>query len=632
MMIKKLSASFGKLNGDTLELKDGLNVICAPNESGKSTWCAFIRAMLYGVDSSERAKGMYLPDKLRYLPWSGAPMQGSMELVSDDREISISRGTRLKNAPMREFNAVYTGTSVPVEGMNGQNVGELLTGASRDVFRRSAFIEQGALAVTGSPELEKRIAAIVSTGDEECSFTEADEQLRAWQRKRRFNKRGRLPELENEMAESRQKLRSLEAAALEQQQLSENLEERKKRCEILQSEMVESRKNARKEALANLHNLRGEKAHAEKEYEAAKEKLSDKENALKNSLLGLRDIDEAEREIKADLQKLSELKDASEAKVSFVPAIAFFALTLLCAVLGVLVNPLIFCGCVLAIPGFLLLSKSSKAKKNVHESIKQRRALLGKYEARDEQDIESLLDDYSLMYGEYIEAGADEQKCAAAFSEARKRMEKVEAETLNELDFSDGSGEAAQLSREYSSALARCEADSARIAELKGRIEALGDPMVIASELKCMENEYAELGREYEAIALAVDTLRAADADIQSRFSPELGKLAAHYMSMVTGGRYESVLINRDFSALTRTAGDTVPRETAYLSAGTLDLMYLAVRLAVCKLALPEGESCPLILDDTLVNLDETRTAQAMRLLREIAKERQVVLFTCKKV
>ena len=60
-------------------------------------------------------------------------------------------------------------------------------------------------------------------------------------------------------------------------------------------------------------------------------------------------------------------------------------------------------------------------------------------------------------------------------------------------------------------------------------------------------------------------------------------------------------------------------------------MLYLAVRLAVCELALPEGESCPLILDDALVNLDDERLEQAMKLLGEIAKQRQVILFTCRK-
>ena len=73
------------------------------------------------------------------------------------------------------------------------------------------------------------------------------------------------------------------------------------------------------------------------------------------------------------------------------------------------------------------------------------------------------------------------------------------------------------------------------------------------------------------------------------------------------------------------TQDDSVARESEYLSAGTLDLMYLAVRLAVCELALPEGEPCPLIIDDALVNLDNTRYEQAMSLLRKIALSRQVI-------
>lgn len=115
MKINKLTASFGKLENETLSLHDGLNVIYAPNESGKSTWCAFIMAMLYGVDSSERARAGYLPDKLRYAPWSGAPMEGSMESTADRRDITITRRTRTKSAPMRDFTAVYTGSSVPVK-------------------------------------------------------------------------------------------------------------------------------------------------------------------------------------------------------------------------------------------------------------------------------------------------------------------------------------------------------------------------------------------------------------------------------------------------------------------------------------------------------------------------------------
>ena len=209
MRINKATASFGKLENESLSFHPGLNIIYAPNESGKSTWCAFIRAMLYGVDSSERSRAGYLPDKLRYAPWSGAPMEGSMELTADKCDITITRTTRAKSAPMREFSATYTGSTVPVEGVTAANAGEMLTGVSRDVFCRSAFIPQGTVAVTGSPELERRISSIVSTGEEQTSYSEADERLRAWQRKRRFNRRGYLPELEAKMDDTQRTLSSM---------------------------------------------------------------------------------------------------------------------------------------------------------------------------------------------------------------------------------------------------------------------------------------------------------------------------------------------------------------------------------------------------------------------------------------
>ena len=56
MEIHKLTATFGKLSRQSMEFTDGLNVVRAPNEAGKSTWCAFIRAMLYGTVTRAWAK------------------------------------------------------------------------------------------------------------------------------------------------------------------------------------------------------------------------------------------------------------------------------------------------------------------------------------------------------------------------------------------------------------------------------------------------------------------------------------------------------------------------------------------------------------------------------------------------
>lgn len=633
MMIKRLDATFGKLEGESLELHDGLNVISAPNESGKSTWCAFVRAMLYGVDSSERQKAGFLPDKMRFAPWSGSAMQGSMQLERGGRDITITRTTKTASAPMREFSAVYTGTSVSVEGLNGNNAGEMLTGVSRDVFRRSAFVEQGKVAVTHSAELEKRISAIVSSGDEDCSFTEADGRLRQWQRKRRFNRHGRLPELEDELSHKKQLLAELSDAAQQRENMSAELERAKQECERIEAEVIESRKVVRKEALSSLQGVRNEVNAATERHDKAAERRDSCRAALCACAIGERKPEEAKAEVKTDLENSMKLKERSERKSSPVLAIILMILCGALVAAGFLLPDLMihaFVAAAVALAaGIALFIRASRRKTENYEAAKQRRKLLAKYKAESEDDIAASIDEYLELYKNYAEAQRAEKESAEALAVVRRRQEQAESKTLTQLDFTGGDNQAAQLSRRLTEARAKCSRISAQMAEHSGRLAAMGDPLVLGSEISRMEAEYAEISAEYDAIALAIDTMRKADEDIQSRFSPALGKLAAEYMQFVTDGKYDGVMLDRDFSAAVHEAGGNVPRNAEYLSAGTLDLMYLAVRLAVCSLALPESANCPLIIDDALVNFDADRRRQAMALLEKIAQERQVILFAC---
>lgn len=633
MMIKRLDATFGKLEGESLELHDGLNVISAPNESGKSTWCAFVRAMLYGVDSSERQKAGFLPDKMRFAPWSGSAMQGSMQLESGGRDITITRTTKTASAPMREFSAVYTGTSVSVEGLNGNNAGEMLTGVSRDVFRRSAFVEQGKVAVTHSAELEKRISAIVSSGDEDCSFTEADGRLRQWQRKRRFNRHGRLPELEDELSHKKQLLAELSDAAQNRENMAAELETAKQECERIEAEVIESRKVVRKEALSSLQGVRNEVNAATERHDKAAERRDSCRAALCACAIGERKPEEAKAEVKTDLENSMKLKERSERKSSPVLAIILMILCGALVAAGFLLPDLMihaFVAAAVALAaGIALFIRASRRKTENYEAAKQRRKLLAKYKAESEDDIAASIDEYLELYKNYAEAQRAEKESAETLAVVRRRQEQAESKTLTQLDFTGGDNQAAQLSRRLTEARAKCSRISAQMAEHSGRLAAMGDPLVLGSEISRMEAEYAEISAEYDAIALAIDTMRKADEDIQSRFSPALGKLAAEYMQFVTDGKYDGVMLDRDFSATVHEAGGNVPRNAEYLSAGTLDLMYLAVRLAVCSLALPESANCPLIIDDALVNFDADRRRQAMALLEKIAQERQVILFAC---
>ena len=633
MIINKLTASFGKLENDTLQLHDGLNVIYAPNESGKSTWCAFIQAMLYGIDSSERMRNGYIPDKLRYAPWSGAPMEGTMELTADRADITITRRTKTKGAPMKEFSATYTGTNVPVKGLNASNAGEELTGVSKDVFRRSAFIAQGAVSLSGSPELEKRINAIVSTGEEQISYSEADERLRQWQRKRRHNRRGILPELEGRMDETRRKLEEMGGSVQSTEELEQRLEETKLRCAQLEAQVNQARKRQRREALDRLGKGRADLQRCSVKHDEALTALSQIREELRLDPFGLIEPERVEEEVQRDMAEMDRLKRGAEEKVRPIWPFVCLLLAVVSAALYTHFRhwAFIICAGVFCAGALVTLIRYGNFRKDKEAMRVQLKKMLKKYGARSPSEISSALTEHRALWERMELAEEEERRWRGAFDNARIMQSSLEESALQELDFSDGNSEAAQLSRELTHTRHTIEKLSQQIAAANGRLAAMGDPLVLASSLSCMRDEYELICDEYDAISLAVDTLREANDEMQSRFSPELGKLAAAYMSEFTDGRYEDVFINRDFSALVRASDDVVAREAEYLSAGTLDLMYLAVRLAVCELALPEGERCPLIIDDALVNLDEKRMEQAMALLRDISKDRQVILFSCRK-
>ena len=116
---------------------------------------------------------------------------------------------------------------------------------------------------------------------------------------------------------------------------------------------------------------------------------------------------------------------------------------------------------------------------------------------------------------------------------------------------------------------------------------------------------------------------------LAERFSPELNKLAGAYMARLTGDRYAAVTLTRELEGAAARPGDVLPRSVLYLSRGTADQLYLAVRLAVCRLCLPDKP--PILLDDALAAFDDQRLTLALELLAELAREQQILLFTCQR-
>ncbi len=257
MKLLRMVASFGKLDREELLLQDGLTVLTAPNESGKTTWSAFLLAMFYGVDTTERNSKTNFPVKLRYKPWNGRPMEGRIDLIFQGLPITIERTTISSRAPMGEFRAYQTQTGQPLDWLCAENCGQTLLGVERSVFERSAFFRQDGLSLSPDSSLEQRLGRLVSTGDESVSYLETEKVLRNLRNRCWHNKTGLLPQaqkdlesvkaLQNQIASIHSNilhLRSQKQALLEKQayweRVSENLQAAEVQEKLAQKEQARS--------------------------------------------------------------------------------------------------------------------------------------------------------------------------------------------------------------------------------------------------------------------------------------------------------------------------------------------------------------------------------------------------------
>ena len=706
MKILQMTASFGKLQNETLTLHDGLNVLTAPNESGKSTWAAFLLALLYGVDSSERTTKTNLPAKAKYRPWSGAAMEGRLEVEWNGRRIAIERTGRAR-APMSEFRAYDLETMQPVAGMTGENCGEMLLGVGRSVYERSAFLAQGGAAVTSDTALERRLASLVTSGDESVSFTDSRRRLNDWKNRCQHNKTGLLPQARAELAMAEDTLAQIHALHQSDVALAAQREELLARQAELQDIAAELKAQEAARRLAQKREAQEAAEAAERRYaslsaecaslpseqtllELQRKLTQAREAALPDALparpqepecppvfSGLADdeiLPKAQRDA-AEYERLCAGKHRP-----YFPCLFFAALWLIAAVVFAVLRrtELTVCSAVLLLAALTAAFLCRRANRARAERLDRAEAILKAYDFRAASEFVAFAAAWHEQLLVYRHRAEEYAARRAAYDERQRQLDAQRARLLGQVSmFAPQADSTAAAQRAVQSALerhaaaqeagrqaqalrARYDAVSAALGDLteaprttrdlsgfdarqvsmellqmntslssirsqldlsRGKAEALGDP----ARLQARCEELREQIRA--ALELAMETLEQANDELQTRFAPQLAALAGQLLAQLTDARYDAVLLDRELHAEARQTGEPVTRQLLSLSGGTVDQVYLAVRLAICRLAL--GADVPVVLDDALVRFDDARVCAALALLRAEAGTRQILLFTC---
>lgn len=231
MIIKEAYANFGKLNNSKISFNSRFNIVCLPNEGGKSTWCAFLLTMLYGFDPKDRDRTAskdnplgYISVKNRYAPWNGTPISGKLIVEYEGKEIEIRRWCG-KNGILNNFSATYTEDGQPVPFLTSENCGEILCGVSKDAYERSGFIKSGSIVAVGTClNLDEKINSIISSGNEEISAEKIADNLKKVKNKIRSNAtNGALPKALSVLDELNEKISAAKSKAAAQFELHSEL-------------------------------------------------------------------------------------------------------------------------------------------------------------------------------------------------------------------------------------------------------------------------------------------------------------------------------------------------------------------------------------------------------------------------
>ena len=201
----------------------------------------------------------------------------------------------------------------------------------------------------------------------------------------------------------------------------------------------------------------------------------------------------------------------------------------------------------------------------------------------------------------------------------------------------DGNGETPRiqeslenLNREFRDNSDRLESLHQTVREYQNRQDELRDRYDMHEELEKqwedLNCQIEEKTRLYKQLTRTQEFLRQAKENMTQKYVAPLKNSFLHYYGLVAGEDDRQYYMDANAAVTIMECGKQ--RETGYLSAGYQDLVGLCLRLAFADAMYPD-EKPVLILDDPLVALDEEKLSGGKRLLLEVAKNYQLIYFTC---
>ncbi len=600
---------FGKFHDCDVTFSDGLNIIYGKNEAGKSTIHTFVRCMLFGL---ERGRGRASKNDTysHFEPWDGKVAYGGWMRVEEKGTVyRIERNFQKEKKSLTIINETL---GKQVESAK-TFMDSLLCGLSETTYSNTISIGQLKSVTDGGmvSELRNYIANMNTTGNMSLNITRATSHLRSRRKEfdrlldpeaarnyailqgeiRNIEKEISAPEYENQL-HTYQNMRS---------QIHSQIAKKQEEREALLQKLASGRQALSSAQFTDEESVvryRDETCDTYDAYQSARNSCEKKSRSVLTALsllmAVLTGIFTGIVAIQEHTRRMALAASASPSPVFSLQDPAF----LLICFLAILT--LIF-----AVTGISLILSRKHDQRDLAYTNKLLQEVFSRH-LGDPSVSQDAMDAFMARMDEYIRLGQAVVRSAAS----------VEIQA----------GEIAALKERASSCDDVISHQQRTQWELEKKLDRLSQCKDQAESIQLVLEENDRIREEMAAIDLALDTMTELSSTIRDSFGLHLNKAASDMVGEITGGVYDSMSVDENLNLFMNTRTKLVP--VSQVSSGTMDQVYLALRLAAARLIQKDQDQMPLIFDDSFVQYDDERLKMALKWLSK-AYNNQIIIFTC---
>lgn len=679
MKIKNIKVNaYGNIENKDINLEEGINIIHGANESGKSTLLNYIISIFYGI--SRNKDGKALSDYEKYKPWNSNEFSGRISYKLENGEkYEIFRDFNKKNPKIYNDKLEDISDRFETDKKDGSKFFIEQTGIDKQMYLSTVVSTQEEVRLDEKNQnmLIQKIANLAGTGEDNVSYKKALIKL---QEKIRdeigTNKTSQKPiniiekeivEINNKIVETEKyRNRKYEIDAEKEQILSElkELEQQKQILQELQNSMkseeetknrLEIREKNRKDNITKINELKNQK----NTINAESERVQSAKNHLQDIIKGHKEnIEKLNSEIEKIANEKEETQEKEKPSISFIVITVVLAIALICSI--ILIKNYIVSGilgvAIIANIVFYVINKNkqkvnkAKLREKINQEKQYKREKLENQKQqiianvnttekeleKQEEEEKQVNSELSMLKGQIILLEKNNEKITEEIEQDNKAIKEESNKNKQQIieKYKDKNINDLLYINDYQNYISKIEEtiNNNRI-RIKGLeieyntiVPQLDEMVVLEEKREADKEKLAELREKESIINIAIENLMDAYEEMKTTITPKFTKNLSESIQKISSNKYNKVTINDENGMIIENnRGEYV--EAIKLSTGTIDQLYLALRLSMIDEL--SKENLPIILDESFAYSDNNRLKNMLQYLTSDLNNHQTIIFTC---